>query len=157
MTKMGSGAWSRPVSDPGALNGDSVGAAEAVKRQALAAGADFVGIGNIERWKGAPLQMDPRQVMPECRLIIAMGFRVMRGSHTPFYRKPENIYYTGQAVCGSRGCTRACMMSLESRGVLGNRFKEKFRRRQPWNVDWSTLPPPVEQPATDWNQDAEVD
>ena len=48
--------------------------------------------------------------------------------------------YTGQAVCGARGCTRACMMSLEARGVLQNTFKEKFRRRPAWTVDWSTEP-----------------
>jgi hypothetical protein len=30
------------------------------------------------------------------------------------------------------------MISLESRGVLQNKFKEKFRRRPTWEVDWST-------------------
>ena len=60
------------------------------------------------------------------------------GSWSPFYHKPRNLYNTGQAVCGSRGCTRACMISLESRGVLQNTFKQKFRRRPEWKVDWST-------------------
>jgi hypothetical protein len=41
--------------------------AEDVKRKALALGADAVSIGNIERREGAPIQMDPRQIMPECR------------------------------------------------------------------------------------------
>ncbi len=322
-------------------------AAKLVKRQALAFGADAVGIGNIERWEGAPLQMDPRQIMPECKSIIAMAFRVMRGSMrgieegtyfsnyssmgyggitylympmtvinlskfiedrgceaipmghqsdwraidnhgnrreefsrpvapgraapdvmvqlriasylcglgeigfskmlltpqfgprnrvgiiltdaelepdpiysgpqlcnkcmacvkacpgacipadktvkvklagrdlewsdvnmskcddtfvggirhdspvpeneryikgqenigrgswTPFKEKPRNLYNTGQAVCGAAGCTRACMMSLEARGVLKNKFKEKFRRRAKWNVDWSKAPYPT--------------
>ena len=36
----------------------------AVKREALALGADFAGIGAIERWRGAPRQMDPKQIMP---------------------------------------------------------------------------------------------
>lgn len=62
------------------------------------------------------------------------------GSWSPFYRKPANVYNTGQAVCGARGCTRACMISLESRGVLQNRFKQKFRRRPEWRVDWNTAP-----------------
>ena len=56
---------------------------------------------------------------------------------SPFRRKPRNLYNTGQAVCGSRGCTRACMISLESRGVLQNTFKQKFRRRPVWSIDWS--------------------
>ena len=62
---------------------------------------------------------------------------ITRGEHTPFFNKPRNLYNTGQAVCGARGCTRACMMSLEARGVLKNKFKEPFRRRRPWQVDWS--------------------
>jgi ferredoxin len=56
---------------------------------------------------------------------------------TPFYKKPRNLYNTGQAVCGGRGCMRACMINLEKRGVLENQFKEPFRRRKPWLVDWS--------------------
>lgn len=62
------------------------------------------------------------------------------GSWSPFYNRPTPVYKTGQAVCGSRGCTRACMISLENRGVLQNTFKQKFRRRPVWSVDWSTKP-----------------
>lgn len=56
---------------------------------------------------------------------------------SPFYKKPNNLYNIGQAVCGGRGCVRACMISLEKRGVLENKFKMPFRRRKPWLVDWS--------------------
>ena len=55
-------------------------AALAVKRKALELGADAVGIGNIERWADAPIQLDPKQIMPECKSIIGMVFRVDRGS-----------------------------------------------------------------------------
>ena len=325
---------------------DPVKAAKAVKKQALALGADAVGIGNIDRWKGAPLQMDPRQIMPECKSIVGLAFRVMRGSlrgieegtyfsnyssmgyggitylympmtvvnlakfiedrgyeavpmghqsdwraidnlghfmngsrpvapgraapdimvhlriaaylcglgeigfskmfltpqfgprnrvgivltdldlepdplydgpplcnkcgacvkacpghcipadrtvkvtlagravewsdidmdkcgvtfvggvrhdqllpepqrymngdptigrgsWTPFKTKPHNLYNSGQAVCGAAGCTRACMIALEARGVLKNKFKKKFRRRKQWAVDWNAEPFPV--------------
>ncbi|MFO8079176.1 MAG: hypothetical protein R6V07_02615 [Armatimonadota bacterium] len=54
--------------------------AEKVKQAAKAMGADLVGIGTPDRWEGAPVQMDPRFIMPEARSIIAFGFRVMRGS-----------------------------------------------------------------------------
>lgn len=57
--------------------------------------------------------------------------------YSPFYHKPVNLYNTGQAVCGARGCTRACMISLENRGVLKNSFKSPFRTKKPWMVDWS--------------------
>ena len=69
------------------------------------------------------LQGDPNDTVP--------------GEWSPFRHKPVNVYKSGQAVCGSRGCTRACMISLESRGVLQNKFKSKFRRRPVWSVDWS--------------------
>lgn len=62
-------------------------------------------------------------------------------AHSPFYHKPSNLYNTGQAVCGARGCTRACMINLEKRDVLSNKFKEKFRRRPLWSVDWSDYVP----------------
>ena len=65
------------------------------------------------------------------------GKNITRGSWAPFYKKPNNLYNTGQAVCGARGCTRACTISLESRGVLENKFQKPFRRSKPWMVDWS--------------------
>ena len=67
----------------------------------------------------------------------AMGRGNRPGWWSPFYRKPRNLYNTGQAVCGSCGCTRACMISLEARGVLANKFHAPFRRRRPWRVEWS--------------------
>ena len=58
------------------------------------------------------------------------------GWWSPFYHKPRNLYNSGQAICGARGCTRACMMALEARGVIENRFQQPFRRRPAWRVDW---------------------
>ncbi|MBN2448904.1 MAG: 4Fe-4S binding protein [Lentisphaeria bacterium] len=65
------------------------------------------------------------------------GKSITQAPWTPFHKKPRNLYNTGQAVCGARGCTRACMINLEGRGVLENRFRQPFRRRPPWQVDWS--------------------
>ena len=70
------------------------------------------------------------------------------GSWSPFYRKPSNLYNTGQAVCGARGCTRACMVAMEARGVLENKFQKPFRRAKPWKVDWSE---------TDWTEGPSFD
>jgi epoxyqueuosine reductase len=52
---------------------------QAVKDFARQAGADLVGIGSMDRFEGAPLQMDPRTIMPEARSIIGLGFRIHRG------------------------------------------------------------------------------
>jgi ferredoxin len=68
------------------------------------------------------------------------GENTVAGSWSPFKQKPRSLYNTGEAICGARGCTRACMISLEARGVLQNKFKEKFRRRPAWNVDWENPP-----------------
>ena len=58
-------------------------------------------------------------------------------SFSPFYHKPRNLYNTGQAICGAKGCTRACMISLEARGVLKNKFHSPFRTQKLWSMDWS--------------------
>lgn len=68
---------------------------------------------------------------------------------SPFYHKPRNLYNTGQAICGGRGCMRACMIGLEKRGVLHNKFHQEFRRRPPWRVDWSADPTPAAEAATE--------
>ena len=60
--------------------------------------------------------------------------------NTPFNKKPQNLYNTGQAVGGSAGCTRACMVSLEKRGLLKNKFVNPFRTEKPWSVDWTADP-----------------
>ncbi len=60
-------------------------------------------------------------------------------SISPFYHKPDNQYVTGQAICGGLGCGGACMMSLEARGVLENKFDTKFRRRPRWQIDWDAV------------------
>jgi len=68
---------------------------------------------------------------------VTHGLQITRSPATPFYHKPRRLYNTGEAVCGGRGCLRACMVHLEQRGVLENKFRQPFRRRKPWRVDWS--------------------
>jgi len=80
--------------------------------------------------------LDPEEKYLESR----HGKNVGRAPWSPFYKKPRNVYNTGQAVGGAMGCIRACMINLENRGVLQNKFKKKFRRRKPWRVEWSTPP-----------------
>jgi ferredoxin len=59
------------------------------------------------------------------------------GPGAPFYRKPANVYIHGEAIGGSKGCMRACMMHLEEQGKIGNKFKTPFRRKKLWSVDWA--------------------
>ncbi|HRU05184.1 MAG TPA: (4Fe-4S)-binding protein [Candidatus Brocadiia bacterium] len=50
-----------------------------VKQWGLSCGADLVGIGDINRFEGSPLQYDPRYIFPEAKSIIGLAFRVHRG------------------------------------------------------------------------------
>ena len=50
--------------------------AEEVKKFAKAHGADLVGIGSMDRFEGAPKQMDPRYIFPEAKVIIGLAFRI---------------------------------------------------------------------------------
>lgn len=71
---------------------------EEVKRVATASGADLVGIGDIERFDGAPAQYDPRHIFPEAKVIICLAFRIPRGylrgveEGTHFYQYPALGY-----------------------------------------------------------------
>lgn len=67
------------------------------------------------------------------------GKRKKPGWWSPFFKKPRNLYNTGQAVCGARGCTRACMIAMEARGAVKNAFHNTFRRREAWSVDWGQV------------------
>jgi len=57
-------------------------------------------------------------------------------SISPFAKAPKHLYNSGKAICGAKGCTRACMVSLEKRGVLKNKFENPFRTSKPWKVNW---------------------
>ena len=80
----------------------------------------------------------------EAEYFELYGKKITRGYQTPFVKKPKNLYNTGMAVGGGRGCSRACLASMEARDVLTNKFKKKFRRHKPWKVDWSAEAPKVD-------------
>jgi len=54
--------------------------AEQVKKFAKDCGADVVGITPMDRFEGAPKQMDPRYIFPDAKVMIVMGFRILRGA-----------------------------------------------------------------------------
>jgi len=70
---------------------------EKVKRYAKSCGADVVGIGSMDRFEGAPKQMDPRYIFPEAKSIIVMGFRHLRGV---FRGTEEGTFFTSYASMG---------------------------------------------------------
>jgi ferredoxin len=72
--------------------------AEMVKSVALRYGADAVGIGSVDRFEGAPKEMDPRYISPRIKSIIGMIFRIPRGyirgceEGTHFFQYPSMGY-----------------------------------------------------------------
>jgi len=62
-----------------------------VKQFARERGADLVGIGSMDRFEGAPKQMDPRYIFPEAEVVIGLAFRLPRG----FFRGIEEGTYFG--------------------------------------------------------------
>ena len=75
---------------------------EIVKKQAKAMGADLVGIASIDRYEGAPIQQDPRQIMPEAKSVIVVAFRVNRGSLRGI---EEGTFFSNYSSMGYGGIT----------------------------------------------------
>lgn len=51
-----------------------------VKEIAKNLGADLVGIASMDRFDGAPKQMDPRYINPDAKALIVIGLRIPRGT-----------------------------------------------------------------------------
>ena len=53
---------------------------EAIRAFAQSQGLDLVGFANIERFAGAPERMHPAAIFPECKTVIAVARRILRGN-----------------------------------------------------------------------------
>ena len=76
--------------------------AQDIKQLAYEFGADICGIAPMDRFEGAPKQMDPRYIMPEAKSMIVMGFRVMRGSLRGI---EEGTFFSNYSSMGYGGLT----------------------------------------------------
>ncbi len=71
---------------------------EGIRQVALEAGADLCGFGSLNRFEGAPKEMDPRYVFPDAGTVICLAFRIPRGVQrgieegTQFYQYPSLAY-----------------------------------------------------------------
>lgn len=56
----------------------------------------------------------------------------LEGELNPFLDEYPRQFGYGRAIEGGAGCMRACMVHLEKRGKLKNKFTEPFRTEKPW-------------------------
>lgn len=91
------------------------------KEYARKCGADLVGIGSMDRFEGAPKEMDPRYIFPEAKAIVGLGFRIHRGC---FRGIEEGTYFGAYPSMGYAGINyrdapitlRALCNALEDEG-----------------------------------------
>lgn len=94
------------------LTDEEVPTAKNVKKAAKAFGADFVCIGSIERWDSAPKENDPRSIMPRCKSVICLGFRIHRGAQNAVR---EGTYYSGYTFSGFNDLNEAVAPLVQHR------------------------------------------
>jgi len=74
--------------------------AKEVKEYAKKCGADLVGISSMDRFEGAPKQMDPRFIFPDAKSMIVLGFRIFRGV---FRGIEEGTFFAPYSIMGYEG------------------------------------------------------
>jgi epoxyqueuosine reductase len=52
----------------------------------------------------------------------------------PYIANGWESFHHPAALCGSKGCIRACLDHLDKKGVLTKKFKYPFRDRSPWLI-----------------------
>ncbi len=52
----------------------------------------------------------------------------------PYIANAWESFHHPAAMCGSRGCIRACLDHLDKKGVLARKFRYSFRDRKPWSI-----------------------
>jgi epoxyqueuosine reductase len=70
---------------------------EEIKEFAKKLGADLVGIASLDRYEGAPKQMDPRYINPEAKALIVLGLRIPRGALRGIEEGTYFLSYSSQA------------------------------------------------------------
>ena len=95
--------------------------AEQVKDFAKEHGADLVGIGSMDRFEGAPKEMDPRYIFPEAKAIVGLAFRIHRGcfrgiEEGTFFGAYPSMGYAGINYRDAPATLRALCSALEDEG-----------------------------------------
>jgi len=101
---------------------------DSLKKYAKNCGADLVGIGPMERFAGAPQEMDPRYIFPDARVMIALAFRIPRGylrgieEGTQFFQYPA-MGYAGINEVYAPSVLREIACFIEDHGYEGVAYR----------------------------------
>ena len=71
-----------------------------VKKAGKLHGADLVGIASMDRFEGAPRDMDPRYIFPDARAMIVCACRIPRGTLIGI---EEGTFFTSYSMMGYAG------------------------------------------------------
>ncbi len=63
-------------------------------------GADLVGITSMDRFEGAPIQMDPRYIFPQAKSLVMLGYRIPRGAFRGIEEGTFFINYSSMGYAG---------------------------------------------------------
>lgn len=129
-----------------------------VKSLAKECGADVVGIASMDRFEGAPKQMDPRYIFPDAKSMIVMGFRILRGTlrgieEGTFFAPYSSMGYAGiNQVLQPMVLWRFCKF-LEDEGYEAVPIHNDF----PWNATYGIGYDPQQtgQVRPDWSRPVE--
>ncbi|HOK57344.1 MAG TPA: hypothetical protein PLF90_08475, partial [bacterium] len=67
---------------------------EMIRQAGYEFGLDLVGFANIDRFKDAPIHMHPKSIFPECKTVIVVGKRIVRGGWRGIEEGTNWISYT---------------------------------------------------------------
>lgn len=73
---------------------------EGIRKYAKQIGADLVGFASMDRFEGAPAQMDPCYIFPDAKTCIVLAFRIPRGY---FRGIEEGTYFANYTAMGYAG------------------------------------------------------
>lgn len=128
---------------------------QAVKEYAKRCGADLVGIASMDRFEGAPLQMDPRQIFPGAKAMVVLGFRILRGALRGIEEGTFYIAYSGMGYAGINHVLQPMVLWglcrwIEDQGYEALPIPNNF----PWsNTDVSgNNPARTGQPRPEWSR-----
>ena len=128
-----------------------------VKQLARDCGADVVGIASMDRFEGAPKQMDPRYIFPDAKAMIVMGFRILRGTLRGIEEGTFFVSYSSMGYAGINTILQPMVLWRFCREIEDGGYEAV---PVPNNFSWSNIKmtgdekDKIGQPRPEWSRPA---